>query len=159
MTKETMQDSLGVFWKGEEVEGLLVYAYWKGEVTTAPKFPSSSWPDDTVWDETKLYGESWTVWLWEIRLKSWPSEDNWGETVSRTLDYLINNGAAFAWCAVEGTFVDPPGLFDSQEMAIGIWACRSRKGISWGPPPLKGRFEYAPRKILNSLHAELLEPD
>lgn len=147
-------DSLGIFWNGEEVTGILVYGLWAGDIVTPPAFPSAMWPADTEVRARRLWGEGWTVWLWEIRIWSWPPDDRWRAVIRGTLEVALLAGADIAWCAVEGCFADPPALFDLATMAEGVWSCRSKGGVRADAPPLGGRFKCIHATSLKCLHGE-----
>jgi hypothetical protein len=157
MSTAATRNSLGIFWNGEESGGISAYGFWPRDIERGPAFPAEVWPPDTEWKETRLWGESWTVWLWDIRIRSWPKIDSWSITVENTLDVLLGAGAIVAWCGVEGCFVDPPDLFDPSEMAEGVWACASRGGVRQRPSPLEGRLEYLSKTQLSALHIEVTE--
>ena len=40
------RESLGVFWNGEETDGIIVYAFWARDELTPPSFPVKLWPSD-----------------------------------------------------------------------------------------------------------------
>lgn len=148
------RDSLGIFWDGEEVEGALFYGLWVGDILSPTTFPFGLWPSDTEVRPRRLWGEGWTVWLWEVRIRSWPSEGQWKEIICGTLEALLSAGARISWCAVEGCFVDPPNLFDPIAMSDGVWSCRSKGGTSVAAPALEGTLCYVPRCILTRLQNE-----
>jgi hypothetical protein len=148
------RDALGVFWDGEEVEGALFYVLWAGEILTPPTFPLGLWPSATEVRPRRLWGDGWTVWLWEVRIRSWPAEDEWQGLINRTLGELLSAGAAISWCAVEGCFVDPPNLFDPTTMSDGVWSCQSKAGTSVPPLALEGEFRYVSSRVLARLQGE-----
>ena len=51
------RDSLGIFWEGEEVDGLRVYGFWPREVAAPPEFRADLWPQDATIRPWKLWGE------------------------------------------------------------------------------------------------------
>lgn len=150
------RDALGIFWDGEEVEGALFYGLWAGERLTTPRFPVDLWPSTTEVRPRRLWGEGWTVWLWEVRIRSWPAEDDWRRAVSGTLEELLSAGAGISWCAVEGCFLDPPNLFDPVSMGECLWGCQSNGGISVPVPALEGNFNYVSNGILADLRSEAM---
>lgn len=116
------EESLGVFWDGEEVDGVLAYGFWWGAIAREPEFPRDLWPAGTEARPWRFYGEGWIVLLWTIRITEWPAADAWEMTLRRTLDRLIEAGACVAWCGLEGRFSEPPGLFNPAEMPDSVYA-------------------------------------
>ena len=149
------RDSLGIFWEGEEVDGLTAYGFWPREVAVPPESPTDLWPPDATIGPWKLWGERWTVWLWDVRVRSWPVASEWVRVVSSTLETLRAAGADVAWCGVEGCFVDPPALFDPMRMANGVWACRTAGGLVFAPPALESEMRYLGYDELARVHAEI----
>lgn len=135
----TTSDSLGIFWEGEEVDGVTIYGYWTGSKPEPPRIELSEWPAAEA-KPSRLGGRGWTVWLWDIRILEWPEPPDWREAVQGLLRQVINAGADVAWCGLEGMFVEPPGLFDPHEMSGGVWAAADKAGHTFGPPALDGSF-------------------
>ncbi len=148
------RDELGVFWGGEEVAGVRFYGLWRGELLTPPTFPLGLWPSESEVSPWRLWGDGWTVWLWEVKIGPWPADDQWVLVVSRTLEAILRAGAGISWCAIEGCFVDPPNLFSPTAMSGGVWSCRSKGGIDVEAPELQGAFRYVSDHVLARLHAE-----
>jgi len=111
------QDSLGIFWEGEEVPGIAVYGYYSPVNLQEPQFPSEAWPPGTLWSPWALHGENWIIWVWDIRVDQWPRNDRWREAIAITLGALRTSGARVAWCGVNGIFAEPPHLFDPARMS------------------------------------------
>jgi hypothetical protein len=154
MTERRTRDSLGIFWSGEEVDGILVYGLWLDPVHEPPDFPSASWPLGTEWKATWLGDSGWRVLLWDIRPAGWPKAEKWGATIRATLQALKAAGAKVAWCGLEGFFVDPPNLFETQHMGESVWAVLDAEGVLHGPPSLDGPFETVPSNILELLRKQ-----
>ena len=150
------RDAIGIFWDGEEVDGALFYGLWAGERRPSPSFPLGLWPPTTEVRSRRLWGDGWTVWMWELRIRVWPTANEWQTVVNRSLEEVVSSGAGVSWCAVEGCFVDPPALFDPDAMSEGVWACRSRGGIAVSAPPLQEEFTYVPSNVLADLRAEAM---
>ncbi len=127
MTNRLTEESLGIYWKGEEVDGIMVYGYWKGKTNTEPSFPVSIWPEGTEFSTFHLYGDDWDAWLWEIPIYHWPQAEEWEDLIRKTLQGLNQSGAKIAWCGIEGHFADPPYLFDPKEMAGGVYAAYAKE--------------------------------
>lgn len=149
------RDALGVSWDGEAAAGALFYGLWAGEILSPPTFSPGVWPSDAEVRPRIWWGEHWTAWLWEVRIRSWPAEDQWARVVGTTLEELVSAGAAVSWCAVEGGFVEPPGLFDPSAMSRCVWSCQSQRGTSAAAPALEGEFGYVSDPVLASLHEEV----
>lgn len=138
--ESTTRESLGVFWKGEEVDGFTLYGYWPASSVPAPTVGFDGWPLGTEHKISRLVGESWTVWVWDVKVSSWPSVGRWRRLVTGLLDQLIASKALVAWGASEGTFVDPPCLFDPRRTGNGVWTARSNQGDAFDPSDLDGAF-------------------
>jgi|GEM_PF-3341475 len=151
MTKKHTQASLGIFWKGEEVDGITVYAYWPRKLEKEPLLELVVEPESTQRKPTRLDSENWTVWLWDIRVTRWPRADCWISMVVKMLQGLVDQGATVAWCGLEGMFVDPPGLFDPQVMLGGVWAAVDNQGNVYGPPELSEKFTTLGKEELEKL--------
>ena len=134
------RDSLGIFWNGEEVDGLLVYGLWHGDVIASPAIPLDDWPSSTEEKVRRLFGEGWTVWMWEIRVLGWPGPAHWVEFVTAILRAITGAGAAVSWAGLEGMFVEPPDLFRPEEMSGGVWAAMLASGEFFPPPRLDDEF-------------------
>jgi len=152
MIRSTTRDSLGIFWNGEEVDGILMYSFWRQWKENAPQFPQQLWPPDSELKTRKLFGESWTVWQSEMRLVTWPSCEAWKSVVSNTLQSMRVQGAIIAWCGLEGAFADPPQLFSPSAMSGGVWVCLDQNGTLFGPPALDDDFQPLSDEILRKLH-------
>jgi hypothetical protein len=116
------EQSLGIFWHGEEVDGLLLYAFWPGLPEIEPLFPKGIWPPGIEVQRGRLSGEGWTVLMWDVRISQWPLKEQWGPLLEETLTSLCRMGAIVAWCGLEGHFADPPSLFDPEEMSESVYA-------------------------------------
>jgi hypothetical protein len=150
------KESLGIFWDGEEMDGVMCYAFWGDAHRSAPRFPSEIWPSDARVQMRRLYGDGWVVWEWDIRLNTWPVLDAWDKIVMRTLARMREEGAVVSWFGIEGCFADPPSLFKMSEMGAGVWACVSRGGIECHPSGLDEEFCFIPPDIFPALRAEVL---
>jgi hypothetical protein len=116
------EQSLGVFWSGEEVDGITAYGYWHQLPPMEPIFPRDLWPAGTEFKRAKLSGDGWIVILWDIAIRRWPSPEDWEDVLQRTLQRMCEAGARVAWCGIEGAFAEPPGLFDPARMSGGVYA-------------------------------------
>lgn len=138
-TTPTTANSLGVFWEGEEVDGVTIYGFWVDSKPEPPQLDLSEWRSAQA-KPSRLYGPGWTVWLWDIRIEEWPERLGWEKTVHGTLRQVLSGGAEIAWCGLEGMFVEPPGLFDPTAMSGGVWAAADKAGHTFGPPALDAAF-------------------
>lgn len=132
MTEILSERVLTVFWKGDEMPGIICYGYWPGLTQPVVLFPDSAWPDGTAISDTWLHnwqdGDSdWRVLRRDIMTPEWPAHDDWLDCVRKTLDCIVRAGALIAWCATEGHFADPPELFRSEQMEGGMWAVCGRE--------------------------------
>lgn len=127
MTSPLTADVLTIFWKGVEVPGFICYGYWPSSSQPSVAFPFESWPAGTLTDDTWLAewrdGElEWRVLRRDVRVARWPAREHWPECVRRTLECFIESEVLLAWCATEGSFPDPPALFQPRLMEGGMWA-------------------------------------
>jgi hypothetical protein len=135
----TTSGSLGIFWEGEEVDGVTIYGYWTGLKPAPPRVELSELPGAEA-KPSRLDGSGWTVWLWDIRIQEWPDRRHWQGAIQGLLRQVMKGGAHVAWCGLEGMFVEPPGLFDPCEMSGGVWAAADKAGHMFGPPALDDAF-------------------
>lgn len=148
----TTQESLGIFWEGEEVDGFTTYAFWRQDEALLPELIL---PRGVEGKSTVLRGPGWSVWLWAIRVIEWPSAGEWSSFVRGFLEQLTKQGASVAWCGLEGNFVEPPELFDPSEMSAGVWAACLSPDRYFGPPGLCARFELLTDESLMMLRTAL----
>jgi hypothetical protein len=119
------EESLGVFWLGEEADGILAYGLWPGNVAPEPLFPRELWPADTECRAGRLTGAGWEILMWTIKIADWPRPSDWEETIRGTLARMISAGALLAWLGLEGHFADPPSLFAEEEMSGSVYSVLS----------------------------------
>ena len=134
------RDSLGIFWQGNEVDGFTFYGYWAIPGVPEPQIDFDAWPN-TQTKASKLVGDRWTVWLWDVRVQVWPDAAVWRDAVMGLLEQVLSGGAAVAWCGIEGAFADPPSLFTPEAMSEGVWAARTSHGDTFNPPDLRESFK------------------
>lgn len=122
------EDVMKVCWTQEdgqeEAPGLYVYGYWRGEADPRAGIPAWAWSMFAQFDEYHLTGKEWHVVLWTIRLRKWPTPQEWEASLRNTFQSMLDSGAKAAWCATEGYFADPPSLFEDA-MAEGVYAAQS----------------------------------
>lgn len=126
--KQLTEESLGIFWNGEEVDGLTIYGYFDYKKDDAPVISSDIWKDNYEIKTHKLFGDDWTVWLWDIRINKWPEQKEWLNFIKSILHKMIKQGASLSWAGLEGHFVDPPDLFKPEFMRGGVWAVYTKLG-------------------------------
>jgi len=144
----TTRESLGIFWEGDEVDGVLFYGLWSEE-EAAPDGLLAAWPRSTGHRVRRLFGPGWVVRMWEVRVVDWPSADAWGELVLGTLRGITDAGACVAWGGLEGFFVDPPALL--RDGTDGVWCARTGSGAEFGPPSLDGPFTLLDADAVSAL--------
>jgi hypothetical protein len=135
----TTRESLGIFWQGAEADGFTVYGYWPRAAQPNPQLAFDGW-SDVDHKISKLYGDEWTVWFWDVRIRTWPVANRWPSLVNGLLEQLLRAEAVVAWCATEGSFVDPPCLFEPHRTERTVWTARTGRGDAFGPPDLEGPF-------------------
>jgi hypothetical protein len=153
--KTNTRYSLGIFSDGEEVDGFTMYAYWPREQIVPTKLELK---DSADWETkfSRLGGNSWTVGVWDIRIRKWPSSDHWRPFILSALHQVLKSGSLASWCAVEGAFADPPNLFDPQFMSGGVWAASTSDGLQFGPPALDAPFETLTDEQLRTLQSHVM---
>ena len=122
MIEQLTENSLGIFWDGEEVDGITVYGFFKDINAERPIMPNDIWGHNCEVKASQLFGEDWVVWLWDIRIDKWPSQAEWIQTIKTTLEEMLNHGAIVSWAGLEGFFVEPPDIFAPEFMGDGVWA-------------------------------------
>jgi hypothetical protein len=155
MKPDLTENSLGIFWDGDEVAGITAYGYWKVKISTQPLFPKDLWPPSTLFKTSYLRGEDWKVCVWDIRIFDWPSPQDWENTLKGTLAAMIEAGARVAWCGLEGLFADPPSLFDPNEMSGGVYAVLTKEYGFQCSAHLGQPFQALPDEILLKLRTLL----
>ena len=134
----TARETMTVFWNVEDGQeekpgfvlfGLVDPDYWLGH-----SFPLDMWPAGTEVAETRLYGESWEVKLWDVKISEFPHKPEWTEAVHATLQTVIDAGSRVAWISSEGyPFVDPPHLFLAEDMSGSVFAALTSAGEFFCP--------------------------
>jgi hypothetical protein len=156
MPSASTRESLRVIWDGAEAPGLTVYGFWRGDRSDPPALACTPLCEPAQVRATKLTGPWWSVWLWDLRIEDWPHPDNWRASVDSLLRQLVHQGAAVAWCGLEGTFVEPPFLFDPEAMSSSVWAAIDQRGNVLAAPPLDSVFVTIERDDLLRLKSALL---
>jgi hypothetical protein len=127
------EDALRIFFDGNEVSGLITYGYWRGTSQPRVGFPLEKWPSGTEYRDHWLVnwqpGDSdWRVLRRDVHVLIWPAVQDWTSIIRDTLQSFASTGALVSWCGIEGHFVDPPSLFDAEQMSGGVWAALTRDG-------------------------------
>ncbi|BDR55772.1 hypothetical protein [Xylocopilactobacillus apis] len=114
-TNNITKDFLTIYWDSivGDVPGQTFYV-WGSELD----FPLSFWKKGTVVKKNKLFGDDWVVWVWDLKVSSFPKD--WRKAMRETLLYFSEE-AGLSWCSLEGYFEDPPSLFNP-EMSEGYYA-------------------------------------
>jgi hypothetical protein len=159
MIHKNTEDSLGIFWKGEECDGIIVYGCFKGNHTQEMSFDSTIWPC-TETSTYKILDESWTVWLIDIKISEWPTSNNWFSVLDKIFTEILAQGAIVAWAGVEGGFVDPLHLFNPEKAAFGVWALKTKPEGFFCDAYIGEKFRFLDKTVLNIVGKKLLEaPD
>lgn len=108
--------------------GVSAYGLRAIQTSNSADFPLAAWPADTQWNEGRLHGQEWEVIIWDIALREWPRNPEWGRVVRQTLQSLINAGCTVSWIGSEGYFCDPPDLFKPECMSGGVLAAMTQSG-------------------------------
>lgn len=148
--------NLGVFWDGDEVDGVLCYGLWRDHIAAEPLFPRVVWPQHTECRPWHLAGDGWIILLWTIRMAKWPLPGEWESTLRRTLQCFHDQGAVIGWCGIEGRFVEPPLLFEPDEMSGGVYAASTADGWFRCAARLGSRFEALSDEDLRLLNELML---
>jgi len=143
--------SLGIFCDGEEVDGLTMYGFWPGELIVPAKLELGGLRDIDV-KFSRLGGKTWSVGVWDVKIKTWPNADSWPVFINTSRHDLLRLGALVSWCSVEGSFVDPPSLFDPQFMSASVWVACTSDGWQVGPPALDAPLDFLTDEQLRRLH-------
>ncbi|HYX37137.1 MAG TPA: hypothetical protein VE954_28885 [Oligoflexus sp.] len=124
------EESLGIFWRGDEVDGITLYAYGPGAELEDPSqaLADLGLQDFTFKQATKLSGDSWTVHVLDVKVSRWPSAAQWPATIQRLLRALLGTKAQVAWAGLDEIFAEPPSLFDPEKMQGGVWAALLANG-------------------------------
>ncbi len=146
---------MGIFWNGEEVDGITIYGFFTGEKTEELDTPINIWPLSSEFKHSQLSGDNWTVWLCDIRIKEWPEKSAWLNAIERTFEVMIHHGAIVSWAGLEGFFVEPPDLFKPELMSGGVWAIKMRDGRFVCNSRIGESFETLEDSILNRIRSGL----
>ncbi|KQQ98236.1 hypothetical protein ASF74_13865 [Arthrobacter sp. Leaf145] len=130
--------TMTVIWNAEdgqeEEPGFVVYGLVDPGRWLGSSFPLDRWPTGTEVAETRLYGESWEVMLWDVKISEFPHEPEWTEAVHATLKTVIDAGCRLAWMSSAGyPFVDPPYLFLAEDMSGSVFAALTSTGEFFCP--------------------------
>jgi hypothetical protein len=122
--------ALAVFWKGRahEVPGVMIYGLWPSRISSKPPPPMPAWPNGSAVEEYVLHGEGWEIILWTIKLSTWFDQDDFERALRETFSAMVAHGAIVSWAGLEGDFVEPPSIFDSDEMGEGVYAFMTDDG-------------------------------
>lgn len=155
MSTKTTQQSLGIFWDGEEVDGITVYGIWKNRPKHFPPLGQELGNEGVQERQSELRGEDWYVHVWDIKLGKWPLPAEWKSRIRSVLSRIIGEGAEVAWTGLEGAFVDPPDLFKPEHMTGGVWAAMSADEKLYFHAELEGQFQALNDDELHDLHKRI----
>ncbi|WP_157731681.1 hypothetical protein [Arthrobacter sp. YN] len=132
------RETLTVFWDSdggqEEMPGFIVYGLVDPKCWVERSFPLGLWPAGTDAAESRLYGESWEVKLWDVRVQEFLSGKAWTTAVRGTLQTIIDAGCRVAWVSSERfPFVDPPFLFLPEHMSGSVLSALTSDGDFFCP--------------------------
>jgi hypothetical protein len=138
--------------------GILFYGYWHGTNEPDVSFPFNVWPYGTYYMDSWLRDWQndhyrWRILRRDVYILRWPSEDLWEEVVKKTLESFLSEGAIIAWGGSEGNFVDPPSLFDPNEMPGSVWAYMTQDGAFICVAELGQEFATIPNDLAIKLHS------
>lgn len=119
-----------IFFRGTEVPGLNFYGLLHPGDEFRVSFPDLAWPA-AEHIQFVLHGADWRVVSWGIPVKMWPPGDDLRQAVRATFKALIEAGSVVVWIGVEGSFCDPPELFEPRYMAGGVLAAATPDGREW----------------------------
>lgn len=153
---QTTRKSLGIFWDGEEVDGITVYGIWKEPPQSFPPLSHLLGKDGLAERQSALRGEGWYVRVWDIKIEKWPPPDEWKKRIHSMLYAIVECGSVVAWGGLEGAFVDPPDLFDPQYMAGGVWVAMASDGVFYSCSELDGAFTKLSNDELNELKNRII---
>ncbi len=146
-------DVLTVFWDGEESAGLTFYVDCPRSNIVDPTLSIIEWSSGTEVRKSRLLGESWSVYVFDVKVHVWPK--NWLHSVERTLADLTRQTNSVAWCGLEGCFSDPPDLLDPAVMREGVYAAYSVRTGFYCHTDIDREFESLTHDELLALRAQL----
>jgi hypothetical protein len=115
------EQAFKVYWRGEEVLGLLLYGLRAPDQQPRPALVLPAGAQAAA--PYELHGDDWAVDLWTIRaVEGLPAGEEWRSLLERLLGRLLDAGYQAAWFALEGDFADPPHLFDPDLMGESVYA-------------------------------------
>lgn len=116
---------LTIYWDGEEVPGFIVFALGSHK-KRAPALPDFGWPIAPDVRFSTLTGERWLAAVWYVSVTVWPSAQRFQDSLRHVLAELVGDGYSVAWIGTEGSFADPPSLFNPKAMSGRVLAANSR---------------------------------
>ena len=127
------KSSLGIFYytaQGhEEVEGLSFFSYWPDSFNKNMDCTElySMWGINSIKTEfcSSEYDGKKIVTV-NVRIRKWPTSEQWLELIERSMRYFIDNGALVAWC---GGYDGSPSIdvFDPSKASGNVYAAYSIK--------------------------------
>jgi len=149
------EKSLGIFWSGEEVDGITVYSFSKQPITRSSQPISNIWGDHAELKYSSLSGSDWVVWVCDIRILAWPVDIDWTSIIQSTLETITVQGALISWAAVEGCFAEPPNLFDPEIMGGCVWSIYSEEDGFYCAANLGEEMAYVDDEVIQKFKSRL----
>jgi len=149
------EKSLGIFWSGEEVDGITIYGISKESLAKPTQPISKIWSDRAEFKYSSLNGSDWVVRVCDIRILAWPSVSEWPSIIQSTLQAITDQGALVSWAAVEGCFAEPPNLFDPESMGGGVWSIYSEEDGFYCPATLEKEMAYVDDEVILKFRSRL----
>lgn len=108
------KESLGIIWsfqteagiRQDEVDGLIFYGFWNEDDIDKSNLSldefKRNWPMLSISTKHRLSNVENTAQLSiEIKIDQWPNEDQWLGCIETSLKWIVEQGAAIAWCGTE----------------------------------------------------------
>lgn len=132
--------SLGIYWAipdqsgrvvyQEEVCGIIFYGYWS--CGSIGEFGKNSASFEDIWSGRvdvrfrEWEGQGMSNLSAEVKINSWPDEDEWLICIRRSLEWFVEGGAIISWC---GSELSSPSLdvFSSVDSSGSVYAAYSER--------------------------------
>jgi len=149
------ENSLGIFWNGEEVSGITIYGYFEGKNDLLSFFDESIWNHEIQLKSNTIRGDNWVVGILDIKVNKWPNTSAWPKVIQKSLMEYTNKGAVVSWAAFEGFFAEPPRLLDPKYMSGGVWAIYSNIDGFYCSAQLGKKIEIISDEILEKFKTRI----
>jgi len=155
LIQQLTEDSLGIFWNGEEVIGITIYGYFEGTNDLLLTFDESIWNHGIQLKSNTIRRDNWIVGVWDIKVNKWPNTTAWPKVIQESLKEFTNKGAVLSWAAFEGFFVEPPRLLDPRYMSGGVWAIYSNADGFYCSAQLGQKIEFISDDVLEKFRTRI----